>query len=212
MAGVGKLGVSQVGQGKVQELAAQAGAVAGLAAASQGADDGAAESRHAAEEARMLQLLAERAAILEQAKVRQPLQRHKCAAVYSAKSRWLHCIASASQGHLPLWGCPMAYFSPVRRLLPIDKHPPATWQCTAYHADLCMSLLQLDAAGRGKRARRQINYATADSPSVAVSGAGRSRASGSNVTTPLSSPDSALRPVNGAVAMPLVRRLSSVRM
>ena len=66
--------VLQVGQGKVQELAAQAGTAAGLAAASQGADDGAAESRHAAEEARMLQLLAERAAILEQAKVRQPLQ------------------------------------------------------------------------------------------------------------------------------------------
>lgn len=66
--------VVKVGQGKVQELAAQAGTVAGVTAASQGVDAVAAESRHAAEEARMLQLLAERAAMLEQAKVCRLLQ------------------------------------------------------------------------------------------------------------------------------------------
>jgi hypothetical protein len=59
----------QVGQGKVQEMAAQAVTAVGAAATSQGADDGAATARHAAEEARMLQLLAERAATLDEAMV-----------------------------------------------------------------------------------------------------------------------------------------------
>ena len=84
-----------------------------------------------------------------------------------------------------------------------NQHPaPATLHQAVYHSDPRMLLLQLDAAGRGKRARRQINYA-AESPSV---GAGRSRASGSNVSTPLSSPDSTLRRVNGAAATPMVSR------
>lgn len=61
----------QVGEGKVQELAAEAAEAVGAAigGGSLPADDNAAAARHAAEEARMLQLLAERAAMLEQAKV-----------------------------------------------------------------------------------------------------------------------------------------------
>jgi hypothetical protein len=63
----------QVGQGKVLELSSEATKAIGVAVISQGAEDGAAAARHAAEEARMLQLLAERAAMLERAKVKTSL-------------------------------------------------------------------------------------------------------------------------------------------
>jgi hypothetical protein len=135
----GQCVILQVGQGKVQEMAAQATTTVGAAAPGRGAEDGATTARHAAEEARMLQLLAERAAMLEQAKVRK-LTLYFFAATVPVGWMWQHVRC-----HLQM---------------PCSPELPPVHACP----------LQLNAAGRGKRARRQINYA-AQSPSIAVSGA-----------------------------------------
>lgn len=87
--------VLQVGEDKVKELAEEAAAaIAGdVAAGSQQLDaDGAASARHAAEEARMLQLLAERAAMLEQAKVGFVALR-----AYIAEGDWHECHQAMSK-------------------------------------------------------------------------------------------------------------------